>query len=136
MSTQNCLKISDILYGLSSSEKALVFSGTCPLCNSILLKPGISSPKFSSQICSTCHSVYISNFDFDFARRLPIDDTSFDKNLAKGDRLNILFTGFCPDCGCDRFIPGPRAGFTVNIQCFQCGSKFNISYIIYFAERI
>jgi uncharacterized Zn finger protein (UPF0148 family) len=33
----------------------------------------------------------------------------------------------CPDCGCFIFRPGPRGGISQNIECAQCGSRFNVT---------
>jgi hypothetical protein len=33
----------------------------------------------------------------------------------------------CPDCGCGVFRPGPRGGLSQNIECVQCGSRFNVT---------
>jgi hypothetical protein len=33
----------------------------------------------------------------------------------------------CPDCGCGIFRTGPRGGVSQNIECAQCGSRFNVS---------
>jgi hypothetical protein len=52
-----------------------------------------------------------------------------DKILAELNR------GECPDCGGKKFLEGPHGGNCVNIECADCGSKFNIC-LPWFAERI
>lgn len=136
MPTQNALEIDDILYALTRSQISQVFSGICPLCNSNLLNPGIHVRQMLTSSCISCRSIFLLDKDTNWARRLPFDNPDTSPTLDKSVSLNSLFHGRCPDCGSEKFIPGPRAGLSVNIQCFQCGSKFNISYIMFFAERI
>jgi hypothetical protein len=33
----------------------------------------------------------------------------------------------CPDCGCGIFRPGPRGGLSQNVECAQCGARFNVT---------
>jgi hypothetical protein len=33
----------------------------------------------------------------------------------------------CPDCGGFIFRPGPRGGVSQNIECVECGSRFNVA---------
>jgi hypothetical protein len=35
-----------------------------------------------------------------------------------------LSSGQCPDCGGDKFHPGPRGGHARNVKCAACGSCF------------
>lgn len=41
----------------------------------------------------------------------------------------------CPDCGSTRFYEGPSGGMCINIECVDCGSKFNVGPFQH-AERI
>ena len=44
----------------------------------------------------------------------------------------------CPDCGGEKFLPGPRGGLAMNIKCANpaCGSKFNVCPVMRSIERI
>lgn len=47
--------------------------------------------------------------------------------------------GECPDCGSDSFLMGPSAGIMVNVECYECSSRFNIGMAgstVFHAERI
>ena len=54
--------------------------------------------------------------------------TLFKKMVANG----------CPDCLTNPFtyFEGPSGGMMTNIKCSECGSKFNVSKELGFAERI
>lgn len=56
------------------------------------------------------------------------------------DVLTSLRRGRCPDCDGERFYPGPRGGAGINIECAECGSRFNIAgssgFGLFYAERI
>ncbi len=39
-----------------------------------------------------------------------------------------LRRGVCPDCGGDKFLEGPHGGLAVNVQCDNCGSRFNLCW--------
>jgi hypothetical protein len=43
--------------------------------------------------------------------------------------IDVVFpdSGDCPDCGCSIFRPGPCGGLSQNIECVQCGSRFNVT---------
>jgi len=34
--------------------------------------------------------------------------------------------GKCPDCGSTDFYEGPHGGMNVNVECAECGARFNI----------
>jgi len=34
----------------------------------------------------------------------------------------------CPDCGCWKFLQGPRGEGAVNIECYECSSRFWIGW--------
>lgn len=44
----------------------------------------------------------------------------------------------CPDCKTHpmAYLEGPSGGMSTNIECSECGSKFNITPAIGLAERI
>lgn len=46
-----------------------------------------------------------------------------------------LNRGVCPDCKGDSFLKGPEGGCSVNIECAECGSRFNVCPPHFF-ERI
>jgi Zn-finger nucleic acid-binding protein len=136
MPTENAYSISDILFSLTSSQKTQFFNDICPLCNSQLLPSSITIRKIHTCLCSSCRSIYLFDKELDLVRRLPWDNPQTSPDFYKYNKINSLFMGRCPDCGFNRFIPGAKAGLCVNIQCFHCGSKFNISYVMFHAERI
>ncbi len=37
-----------------------------------------------------------------------------------------LDAGTCPDCRGEHFLEGPHGGLAVNIECSNCGARFNI----------
>lgn len=43
--------------------------------------------------------------------------------------LESLAANRCPDCGNDHFWRGPSGGLSVNIECSQCGSRFNVCHV-------
>lgn len=43
--------------------------------------------------------------------------------------LESLENHRCPDCGGDHFWLGPSGGFSVNIECSQCGARFNVCHV-------
>lgn len=54
------------------------------------------------------------------------------------NKLTAAFErGECIDCGNDKFLLGPRAGICQNVECTQCGHRFNVSTVkdFPFAER-
>lgn len=58
------------------------------------------------------------------------------QGVNSSELLDALYKNMCPDCGGKEFLEGPRGGMCVNIKCNNCGSKFNISETMRFAERI
>lgn len=44
---------------------------------------------------------------------------------AQGQLDSLTKSGRCPDCAGNTFRRGPSGGLTENIQCCQCGSRFN-----------
>ena len=47
---------------------------------------------------------------------------------VKKDEEEKLKKGVCPDCDGDKFLKGPEAGLAVNVQCKNCGSRFNLRW--------
>ena len=45
------------------------------------------------------------------------------------DGRKKFFDSGCPDCGCDKFLSGPRGGMCINFKCEQCGSEFNDMFV-------
>jgi hypothetical protein len=63
------------------------------------------------------------------------------EELTEWERYHIKKSqGCCPDCEIGRFLAGPSAGVSQNVQCDSCGARFNIvplpKYEMLFAERI
>jgi hypothetical protein len=60
------------------------------------------------------------------------------------DRLNeqqcaTISRGYCPDCSHNGFRIGPRGGPSLNIECMQCRSRFNVLHVsgaVAMADRI
>jgi len=52
-------------------------------------------------------------------------------------KIKELFLKYkcCPDCGCKNFHEGPSGGLSTNVECVDCGHKFNIGLPL-FIERI
>lgn len=57
-----------------------------------------------------------------------------DEHDANDDRIRMtqaeidqVANGNCPDCDGWIFRPGPRGGISQNIECIQCGSRFNVA---------
>ena len=42
----------------------------------------------------------------------------------------------CLDCPADSFTEGASGGGSTNIKCTNCGSKYNLTAAIHWAERI
>jgi hypothetical protein len=76
---------------------------------------------------------------------LPLKPLILSKNLEFScDLFEFTFIDFVfyiekimPCCGRSiKFYPGPRGGFSRNIKCVWCGTKFNISPPLTRIERI
>jgi hypothetical protein len=53
--------------------------------------------------------------------------------------VETLAVDTCPDCAAHQFRRGPAGGMSVNIECCQCGSRFNVAVYtgrLISAERI
>ena len=63
----------------------------------------------------------------------PVEDSGIDPSL------DSLMDGKCPNCGGDKFLAGPEAGLSQNIECKGCGVDFNVTFLngrLIFAEWI
>lgn len=40
--------------------------------------------------------------------------------------LEPLLDGKCPDCCGEHFLAGPEGGLTQNVECADCGARFNV----------
>ncbi len=67
-------------------------------------------------------------------------DYSRSPEFIEGQKLKDAFypKPKCPDCGGEKFLPGPRGGLSMNIKCANpdCGSEFNICPTMRSVERI
>lgn len=56
-----------------------------------------------------------------------------------GREFHRLSLGYCPQCGCETFQPGPRGGSAQNVECIACGERFNVTIVgtqLLFAQAI
>jgi len=64
-----------------------------------------------------------------------------EKRLSWSDLVSkeITLTQRCPDCRIGALLEGPRGGATVNVQCDNCGHRFNLAMegrVVFHTERI
>ena len=58
------------------------------------------------------------------AQHDPYDDRI---GMTKAE-IEHLGNGYCPECNCTIFRPGPRGGLSQNIECVKCLSRYNVAH--------
>jgi len=61
------------------------------------------------------------------------------QQLIGRDFVTWARPGSCPDCGNRHLLAGPQGGLCTNIECADCGARFNTASVIpgrFLIERI